>query len=182
MCVYSRSVPISSLSVSLPPGSLAHMPAWSASLITQVRTLPASLGHECVCAHPSVTMEGLHVTDHPRPNPSGSECVRGLLLLLPTRVAALHTCSLGACTDLRACTSLHMSVYISRTDPTTGDITTPAPFNTCPSLHISVYSEPDGVPGSPLTPYCTVTDGTGQPRQPPPLCPDGHLTRVGPIH
>lgn len=31
------------------PRVLAHMPAWSASLITQVRTLPASLEYKCVC-------------------------------------------------------------------------------------------------------------------------------------
>lgn len=31
------------------PRLLAHMPAWPASLVTQVRTLPASLGHKAVC-------------------------------------------------------------------------------------------------------------------------------------
>lgn len=31
------------------PRVLAHMPAWSASLVTQVRTLPASLGHKTAC-------------------------------------------------------------------------------------------------------------------------------------
>lgn len=36
------------------PGVLAHMPAWSASLVTRVRTLPASLGHKVVCACGSV--------------------------------------------------------------------------------------------------------------------------------
>lgn len=70
------------------PRVLAHMPAWSASLITQVRTLPASLEYKCVCvcvwiggghgrewecARPSVTIEVHRVTDHPWPQPSGRE-------------------------------------------------------------------------------------------------------------
>lgn len=55
------------------PRVLAHMPARTAGLVTQVRTLPASLGHrtvcgsvcETVCMCSSVTMEVLRVTAHP---------------------------------------------------------------------------------------------------------------------
>lgn len=53
------------------PRLLAHMPAWPASLVTQVRTLPASLGHKAVCVceeacvSSSVTIKVPRVTDHP---------------------------------------------------------------------------------------------------------------------
>lgn len=83
------------------------MPAWSASLVVQVRTLPASLGRdtvhvcvhvcnrekdrEAVCACPSVTIEVHHVTDHPLTPPLWEKyvCVCGLLWLHTTDVACV---------------------------------------------------------------------------------------------
>lgn len=73
MCVYPLMLPTSSLSISPPPpGVPAHMPAWTASVVTRVRTLPSLAGtRDCVCwsvcVHPSVTTEVGRVTDHPWP-------------------------------------------------------------------------------------------------------------------
>lgn len=49
-CLSSNSANLLSLHLHHPPDTppLARVPAWSAGLITQVRTLPASLGPERV--------------------------------------------------------------------------------------------------------------------------------------
>lgn len=88
------------------PRVLAHMPAWSASLITQVRTLPASLEYKCVrvwiggwaCERMRVCASicynrGASCDRSPLTSALGEgacSCICGLLLLQTTDVACVR--------------------------------------------------------------------------------------------
>lgn len=182
MCVYPLTVPISSLSISLPPGSwpicLPGLRAWSH------RSGPCQPHWNismcvCVCLERGVGMgenESVHVhllesrcivwQITPDLSPRGGSvyvdcscyklqmyCVHMHLPMIMYRFLCLHEAP-------------YVCVYLSK------KCLTPVLWrHPSPSFPPSSFSEPDGVPGSPLTPCCTVTDGTGQTHHPPAIVP-----------
>lgn len=185
MCVYPLTVPISSLSISLPPGSwpicLPGLRAWSH------RSGPCQPHWNisvcvCVCLDRGVGMrknESVHVhllqsrcivwQITPDLSPRGGSVLMYMWIALVTnyRCTVFICICLWSCTGFCACMRPHMSASIFRRNAwlPSCEGTLPPPFPP------SSFSEPDGVPGSPLTPCCTVTDGTGQTHHPPAIVP-----------
>lgn len=167
MCVYLLLVPISSLSISLPPGSwplrLLGLQAWS------YRSGPCQPHWDtslCVCVCVSVCASICYNW--------GASCDRSP----PTLPLWERTCMSVALVTHYRCSVCSCVCFSARPPqpPTSPQLLLSAHPPTSPLL--SVYSEPDGVPGSPLTPDFTVSDGTASSAAPLLLYPDGHLTRV----
>ena len=183
MCVYPLMVPTSSLSISLPPGVPAHMPAWTTSVVTRVRTLPASLGHETVCVEVCACIHLLRLRWAVwQITPDPPESAARVRIALVTDVEYVHTrepihlCTLR-CARIRPRVSGSIFISNRRVWPPTADIT----------LHpllspISVFWTRWGarVTSDP-PPLCDWWDSPAL--SPPPLLfPDGHLTQLWPIY
>lgn len=152
------------------PEVLAHMPAsvfraWSHGSGPCQADWDESVRKVCMCESADVRLHLLqprgivwHVTPDPAP-PGENMGAWGRLRFLPADVAAcdgrLH---IDVFTSGPAFICLYKHLSGLGTPPLLPHSPTPPTQSVC--------SLPDGVPGSPLTPCCTMTDGTAQPCQP----------------
>lgn len=178
------------------PRVLAHMPAWSASLITQVRTLPASLEYKCVCVCVWIggwAWERMRVCTSICYNRGAScdrspltsalgegacSCICGLLLLQTTDVL----CSYASAYD-------HVQVFVLAWGPICLRLSfeempdsrpVKAPFPLLPPRHL--FRNQMGCQGHLWPPAALWLTGQARLTTPLLLYPDGHLTLLRPIH
>lgn len=176
------------------PRVLAHMPAWSASLITQVRTLPASLEYKCVCVWRGGGCERMRVCASICYNRGAScdrspltsalgegacSCICGLLLLQTTDVACVHM-HLPMIMYRFLCLheAPYVCVYLSKKCLTPVLWTHPSP--SFPPRHL--FRNQMGCQGHLWPPAALWLTGQARLTTPPLLYPDGHLTLLRPIH
>lgn len=178
------------------PRVLAHMPAWSASLITQVRTLPASLEYKCVCVCVWIggwACERMRVCTSICYNRGAScdrspltsalgegacSCICGLLLLQTTDVL----CSYASAYD-------HVQVFVLAWGPICLRLSfeemldsrpVKAPFPLLSPRHL--FRNQMGCQGHLWPPAALWLTGQARLTTPLLLYPDGHLTLLRPIH
>lgn len=178
------------------PRVLAHMPAWSASLITQVRTLPASLEYKCVCVCVWIggwAWERMRVCTSICYNRGAScdrspltsalgegacSCICGLLLLPTTDVL----CSYASAYD-------HVQVFVLAWGPICLRLSfeempdsrpVKAPFPLLSPRHL--FRNQMGCQGHLWPPAALWLTGQARLTTPLLLYPDGHLTLLRPIH
>lgn len=178
------------------PRVLAHMPAWSASLITQVRTLPASLEYKCVCVCVWIggwAWERMRVCTSICYNRGAScdrspltsalgegacSCICGLLLLQTTDVL----CSYASAYD-------HVQVFVLAWGPICLSLSfeempdsrpVKAPFPLLSPRHL--FRNQMGCQGHLWPPAALWLTGQARLTTPLLLYPDGHLTLLRPIH
>lgn len=178
------------------PRVLAHMPAWSASLITQVRTLPASLEYKWVCVCVWIggwAWERMRVCTSICYNRGAScdrspltsalgegacSCICGLLLLQTTDVL----CSYASAYD-------HVQVFVLAWGPICLRLSfeempdsrpVKAPFPLLSPHHL--FRNQMGCQGHLWPPAALWLTGQARLTTPLLLYPDGHLTLLRPIH
>lgn len=178
------------------PRVLAHMPAWSASLITQVRTLPASLEYKYVCVCVWIggwAWERMRVCTSICYNRGAScdrspltsalgegacSCICGLLLLQTTDVL----CSYASAYD-------HVQVFVLAWGPICLRLSfeempdsrpVKAPFPLLSPRHL--FRNQMGCQGHLWPPAALWLTGQARLTTPLLLYPDGHLTLLRPIH
>lgn len=178
------------------PRVLAHMPAWSASLITQVRTLPASLEYKWVCMCVWIggwAWERMRVCTSICYNRGAScdrspltsalgegacSCICGLLLLQTTDVL----CSYASAYD-------HVQVFVLAWGPICLRLSfeempdsrpVKAPFPLLSPRHL--FRNQMGCQGHLWPPAALWLTGQARLTTPLLLYPDGHLTLLRPIH
>lgn len=178
------------------PRVLAHMPAWSASLITQVRTLPASLEYKWVCVCVWIggwAWERMRVCTSICYNRGAScdrspltsalgegacSCICGLLLLQTTDVL----CSYASAYD-------HVQVFVLAWGPICLRLSfeempdscpVKAPFPLLSPRHL--FRNQMGCQGHLWPPAALWLTGQARLTTPLLLYPDGHLTLLRPIH
>lgn len=196
MCVYPLTVPISSLSISLPPGSwpicLPGLRAWSHRSGSCQPHWNISVC-VCVCLDRGVGMgenESVHVhllqsrcivwQITPDLSPRGGSVLMYMWIALVTnyRCTVFICICLWSCAGFCACTRPHMSAPIFRRNAWLPSCEGTLP----PPSHRHLFRNQMGCQGHLWPPAALWLTGQARLTTPLLLYPDGHLTLLRPIH